>query len=372
MSAEEQLAKMAELNAAQQRQMDAANLFANRQAEQLLESQRQLQQAQQHIQKLSDAFEALSTQQQQQPRPLTLSQPPKKKPELPAFDSKNILIWIRRIEAAYHRVGVVEAKDKFAWLESMFKVNLNPSIDAFLYGTNTEEDWDDFIGYLKKEYAPTKKQKALKLMAEVPRHEMKPSQYLLQLVEDTKDVKVDDIRKEHLLKTLPPRIREIMGREVENMTAKEVAIMADDFFDRQGRPLEKNVSQINHITNSSSSSIAAASSSVIPPSSSFTAAFSDNDMDINYVNRSNQHGSSRQRSRSHNPRSSSKPSFNRNSNGPSTGQPQGDPSFSHPQGTCRFHRRFGDKSTKCVTGCPRHSAFTAAKKQGNGNGGRRQ
>ena len=51
MSAEEQLAKMAELNAAQQKQMDAANLFANRQAEQLLDSQRQLQAAQQQIEK---------------------------------------------------------------------------------------------------------------------------------------------------------------------------------------------------------------------------------------------------------------------------------------------------------------------------------
>merc|ERR1711911_194916 len=105
----------------------------------------------------------------------------------------------------------------------MFQVKLNPTIDAFLYGTNTENDWSNFLQYLKDEYGPTTKQKALKLMGETQRHDIKPSQFLKQLEEDTKDVKVDDIRKEHLLKTIPPRIREIMGKDVESKTAKEVA-----------------------------------------------------------------------------------------------------------------------------------------------------
>ena len=144
-----------------------------------------------------------------------------KKPELPPFDSKNILIWIRRIEAAYYRVGVVAAKDKFAWLESMFQVKMDPTIDSYLYGTNTEDDWTNFLAYLKKQYGPTIKQKALKLMGDIPRHDLQPSQYLKQLEEDTQDVTVDHIRKQHLLKTIPPRLREIMGKEVEDMSAKE-------------------------------------------------------------------------------------------------------------------------------------------------------
>ena len=380
MSAEEQLAKMAELNAAQQKQMDAANAFANRQAEQLMESQRQLNLAQQHIQKLSDAFESLSTQQQQQPPPLTLTTAPKRKPELPPFDSKNILIWIRRIEAAYQRVGVIEAKDKFAWLESMFQVKLNPTIDAFLYGTNTENDWSSFIQYLKDEYGPTTKQKALKLMGETQRHDIKPSQFLKQLEEDTKDVKVDDIRKEHLLRTIPPRIREIMGKEVEKMSAAEVAKMADDFFDRQGKPIEKASNFINSISNSSSASSNASSAShnsssiTLPSSSSFTAAYSDDDdTDVNFVRRNGGRGNQQQRSRSRNPRGNSRSNFNRNSsNASSTGQQQQQQSqHSHPPGTCRFHRRFGDKSNKCVTDCPRYKSFLASQ-SGNGKGGRRQ
>ena len=172
MSADEQLAKMAELHAAQQKQMEAANIFANRQAEQLLDSQRQLQAAQDQIERLTNAFEALSSRQQQEPRPLTLTTAPKKKPELPPFDRKNILIWIRRVEAAYQRVGVVESKDKFAWLESMFQVGLNPTIDKYMYGTNTDADWTEFLQYLRDEYGPTARQKAQKLMSEVQRHDI--------------------------------------------------------------------------------------------------------------------------------------------------------------------------------------------------------
>lgn len=216
MSAEERIAQLTELAEKQQRRMDEANEFANRQNAQLAESQRQLAQAQQTVLNLTNAFQAMST----QPQPLTMTQAPKKKPELPPFDSKNVLIWIRGVEAAYARVGVIEPKDKFAWMESIFQVKLDPQIDAYLYGDNTLQDWEDFIGYLKLQYGPTIRQQAQKLMQEVPRHDLKPSQYLTQLVEDTKDVSVDDIRKEHLLKTIPARYREIMGKEVEAMTAK--------------------------------------------------------------------------------------------------------------------------------------------------------
>ena len=131
--AEERIQQLQALAEKQQKQMDEANAFANRQASQLAESQRQLQEAQQSIYNLTTAFQTLST----QPRPLTVSSAPKKKPELPPFDSKNVLIWIRRVEAAYARVGVVEAKDKFAWMESIFQVKLDPQIDAYLYGDNT-------------------------------------------------------------------------------------------------------------------------------------------------------------------------------------------------------------------------------------------
>ena len=213
-------------------------------------------------------------------------------------------------------------------------------------------------------------------MGDIPRHDLQPSQYLKQLEEDTQDVTVDHIRKQHLLKTIPPRLREIMGKEVEDMSAQEVATMAESFFDRQGRPLEKISNPINHVSSASSassntSSNASSSSNASP--STFTAAFSDEDeTDVNFVRRNGGRNGQQQRGRSRNPRSQSRPNFKRNSsNASSTRQnQQNDSSSTHPPGTCLFHRRFGDKSRKCVTDCPCYKSFLAS--QGNGQGGRRQ
>ena len=199
-------------------------------------------------------------------------------------------------------------------------------------------------------------------MGDIPRHDLKPSQYLKQL----KDVTVDHTQKQHLLKTIPPRLREIMGKEVEDMSAQEVATMAESFFDRQGRPLEKISNPINHVSSASSASSntsSNASSSSNSSSSTFTTAFNDEDeTDVNFVRRNGGRNGQQQRGRSRNSRSQSCPNFKRNSsNASSTRQNQQDNSSStHPPGTCRFHRCFGDKSLKCVTDCPCYKSFLAS------------
>ena len=368
---EERFRQLQALAEQQAKQIEEGNAFASRMVNQLQDSQNQLHAAQQNITDLTNAFNNLSA----TPRPLTVSTAPKKKPELPPFDAKNVLIWIRRVEAAYLRVGVVEVKDKFAWLESMFQVKLDPQIDAFLYtNNNTPQNWADFIEYLKLQYGPTMRQKAQKLMGDVPRHDLKPSQFLLQLKEDAKDVTLDHILKEHVMKSIPPRIREIMGKEMESMSAEEVAKQADDFFDRQGRPVEKTLAQVNAIASSSSSSTP---SSTATASASFTAAFSDEEeADVNFVNRGGGRGFDRARSSNRGQRSRSRPSFNRQQSTSSTGNSSNNnssasSSSSFPPNTCRWHRRFGDKTRKCYTECPMYKSFTASQKQGNGQGGRR-
>ena len=55
-----------------------------------------------------------------------------------------------------------------------------------------------------------------------------------------------------------------MGKDVENLTAAEVAKLADEFFDRQGRPIEKSNHAINNVSNSRQASPAAAA----PPGAS--------------------------------------------------------------------------------------------------------
>ena len=358
----------------QSKQIEDGNAFANDMASQLQEAKRQQEASQKSIADLTNAFNNLNSNITSQPRPLTLSSPPKKKPELPPFDSKNVLIWIRRVEAAYARVGIIEPKDRFAWMESIFQVGLDPQIDSYLYGTNTLQDWEDFIEYLKMQYGPTLRQKAQKLMGDIPRHDLKPSQYLLRLKDDVKDVEIDHILKEHVLKSIPPRIREIMGKEVEGLTAEQVAKQADDFFDRHGRPTEKLSTPINHISSSISSSTPSASASeATSTTSSFTPAFSDDDeAEVNFVKRGGQRND-RGRSFNRGQRSRSRPSFNRQTNTSSAGNAPNNSSASasFAAGTCRWHRRFGDKSLKCCTDCPLFKSFSSKQKPGNGQGGRR-
>ena len=382
-TADERIAALTALAERQQKQIEEGNAFANRAAQQLQDSQRQLEASQQAVSDLTRAFNDLAA----QPRPLTVSSAPKKKPDLPPFDSKNVLVWIRRVEAAYSRVGVVEPKDKFAWMEAIFQVKIDPQIDAFLYtSNNTAQNWTDFIEYLKLQYGPTVRQKAQKLMGEIPRHDLTPSQYLVQLNDDTKDVTIDQIKREHLLKTIPPRIREIMGKEVETMTAEEVAKAADTFFDRNGRPLEKQTASINHVASqptrpstpfssrpsAASSMPSTLSSTTTAPPASFTAAYSDEESDVNHVKGGNFRNSNRGRSRSRAPRSQSRPGSNRFNNNSSTANGNSnEQKSSFPPGTCRWHRLFGEKSRKCVTDCPRFKSFNSSQQSGNGQGGRR-
>ena len=230
-----QLERANEIVQQQQQQMLDAQATFDAQRLQLEESARQMERQQQTINQLSNAFSTLTT--------TTASTPSRKKPDMPAFDQQNILIWLRRLQAAYDRANVTSAKDKFAYLESTFDITFNPIINDFLFNTqNTDDDWNQFVAYMKMEYGPTRRQKARKLIGELPRNGMKPSQYMAQLEEEVRDVTLDDVKKEHLLKTIPPRIREILGKNVESKTAKEVAKLADDYFDNQGRPLEKSAS----------------------------------------------------------------------------------------------------------------------------------
>ena len=355
-----QLQQANEMLQQQQQAMVDAQAQFDAQQQQLRESAEQMRQQQQTINQLSSAFQTLTT--------TTASRPSKKKPEMPPFDQQNVIVWLKRLQAAYDRAGVTEAKDKFAYLESTFDITFNPIINDFLFNSqNTNENWEQFVTYMRVEYGPTRRQKARKLIGDLPRNSMKPSQYLSQLEEEVKDVTLDDVKKEHLLKTIPPRIREIMGKAVEDKTAKEVAAMADHYFDSQGRPLEKSATSISHISNSQPAATA-------PSSSAFTTAFEEEETEVNFVKKNNFKGSR--------PRSQSRPRFNNgpkhNNNSSSTTSSSSATASRQQQGSnslCRFHRMFGDQATKCVSDCPRHASFISKQggkqHQGNAHGGRR-
>ena len=355
-----QLERANEIVQQQQQQMIDAQAAFDAQRRQLEESSRQMEQQQQTINQLSTAFSTLTT--------TTASTPSRKKPDMPPFDQQNVLIWLKRLQAAYDRANVTLAKDKFAYLESTFDITFNPIINNFLFNSNnTDDDWKEFVEYMKKEYGPTRRQKARKLIGDLPRNGMKPSQFMAQLEEEVREVTLDDVKKEHLLKTIPPRIREILGKAVEEKTAKEVATLADQYFDSQGRPLEKSATSISHIDCQQPSS---ASSSPSP----FTSAFDDSNTDVNFVKKPN--FKSRQRSQSR-PRFNSNGRQGNNAPAATTASSSSSSSSSSRQqqgsnGLCRFHRLFGENATKCVSDCPRHSSFISKQKQqGNATGGRR-
>ena len=313
--------------------------------------QQRWEQSQNTVAQLSAALQSLTANASGLPAAAVAAAPQRKKPDLPPFDPKHINRWINRLLAAYQRAGVVLAKDKFAFLESTFDVAANPKINQFLYGTNTDADWDLFLAYLKEEYGKTKRQKAALLITEYPRQGLRPTQYMAQMKEDTEDVTLDDIKKEQLLKSLPSRVRELLGKEVETLTADQVATKADAYFDRQGNLLERSY-DVNSVDPASSNS--------------FTQAFpSDATSDeVNQIQRTGFRPNSGRQGRPE----------NRSNRNAASGQAR---SQSRPgrliDGLCRTHNKFGDAAYACVAdGCKKRHLVKKGAPQGNSKGERRQ
>ena len=134
----------------------------------------------------------------------------KRKPEIPAFDKNNVDHWIRRTENAFIRALCNTAREKFAFLETKFPVDFNPKINDFLWGDPTEARWTEFIKYLRTEYGTTKQQRAAVFLDGLKRDGKRPSQYVAQLNDKTKDVTVNDIKKEMLLREMPTDIQRML------------------------------------------------------------------------------------------------------------------------------------------------------------------
>ena len=152
------------------------------------------------------------------------------------------------------------------------------------------------------------------------------------------------------------------------MTSEDVAKIADTFFDRQGRPVEKHSNPVNHVSTASSSA-----STPPPPSSStpFTQAFSDDDdNDVNHVRRGGYQGNGGGRFNNRG-RSKSRSNFSRAPNASSTASSSSTPQQGKQPTLCRWHRKFGDKALKCATDCSKFKSFSTSSNSGNGQGGLR-
>ena len=174
-----------------------------------------------------------------------------RKPELPAFDSKNIDIWLKRVDNAYRRSGVTDPKDKFAFIEPKFACDTDPRINELLFGDCTAEDWTALETYLRGRYGRTKAQQASVILDGVQRDGKLPSEMFAFVKERVGTITVDDIIKEMVLRELPTDIRRTIHDKVKDLGGAETVKIADEYFDRNGKPLHKpapsNVNAVNEV-----------------------------------------------------------------------------------------------------------------------------
>ena len=275
----------------------------------------------------------------------------KRKPEIPAFDKNNVDHWIRRTENAFIRALCNTAREKFAFLETKFPVDFNPRINEFLWGDPTEAKWTEFLAYLRAEYGTTKQQRAGIILDGFKRDGRRPSQYVALLEEKTKDIDLNDVRKEMLLREMPTDVQRMLQERFEGLTLQEAAQAADAYFDQEGKPRHTKPS-IN---------------AVQEKNGDFTSPFTDDADDINAINR-----------RFKNQRFSGPSNFQRGGRGQTT-----KPAYSKPPANqtpqqkqtakpnessiCFYHTEYGSKAKKCEVGCPR---FDEKRFAGNGKAGK--
>ena len=317
-----------------------------------------------------------------------------KKPTIPTFDPKNIDIWIRRMEASFDRLGITEPKLKFANLDEKIPSDQDPNINEFMWGAPTAARWNEFISYLRKKHGRTTKQKATSVIEGTDRDGRCPSQLWSVMKEKAGDVTLDDIMREHLLRRLPKEVRGHLQDKIAGKTGKEVADMADEYFDLEGNELNKTSlatginairpalkKQHNPTRSSTASSPTRAAPTRSSESSGYTAAFEvEDESDINAVrfrqgqkqkfdvqNRSASRGRSNFSSSSNN-RSSSNGRYNNNSSGNnsnSNSRPDSNSSSDSRPKICRFHIMHGENAENCSHWCILNGKFRAPKDKAN-------
>ena len=299
-----------------------------------------------------------------------------RKPELPAFDKANIEIWIRRVENAFIRAGIDVIKDRFAFLESKIGVDTDPKVTEYLFIPDPDETtWASFTSHLRKRYGRTRRQQVQSLITGTEFDGLQPSAVVALMKEKAGKVTVDDIIKEHVYRRLPVELQRQLAQEHETMTATELSELADNFYDKDGRPIHAATSStsVNAIGggdsnafNPNASSRSTASSNSSSTSNAFTAAFNADDNDINSVRQRQQ-----QKQRYNNNNNKNNNNNNNNARSNNTGNRSNNNNDRYPakspqigaNGLCHFHEKFGNDAFKCLTGCKRWSAHQALKGQ---------
>ena len=160
-----------------------------------------------------------------------------RKPEIPAFDSKNVELWLKRVSNAYRRAGITDSKDKFAFIEPKFSVNEDPRVNELLFGDGTPEDWNELETYLRGRYGRTKSQRAAIILDGTPRDGKLPSEMFSRIKEQIGQITVDDVIKEMVLRELPTDVRRTLHDKIKDLDGADTVKLADEYFDKDGKPI---------------------------------------------------------------------------------------------------------------------------------------
>ena len=286
----------------------------------------------------------------------------RKKPEIPPFDKAHVDIWIKRTENAFIRANIRAVNEKFAFLETKFPVGFDPNIDEYLYGDPTNDAWVSFLAYLRKEFGATKQQRASIFIDGLKRDGLRPSQFAATLDEKTKDVTLDDIKKEMLLREIPADVRRMLQERIETLSFKDAAKVADHYFDAEGRPKHTTpIPTVSQVTKTCSKM------TIQDPAE----ATDDDDTDTNAVSFRNK--PTNKRTTGHNQRNRN-PTPTQQFRNPAPSQPMQSstaqsretrpPPAPRQNPLCKFHQLYGDEARTCKQGCPRFPKLPSNYKAG--------
>ena len=309
--------------------------------------------------------------------------PSHKKPELPQFDMKNIESWIRRVENAFLRVNITDPKLKFAHLESVIAVDLHPTINQLFAGTADQAHYEQLLEFLRKRYGRTHEQQVQSAIEGVRRNGRLPTDLVADFDDKMGKVTLADIKKTHLLNELPRSVRDGLSQQIEKSDYKELAKIADTYFNRDG------TLRSNNTVNSVSSGQTAppnAGAPITQTETSFTQAFGSEDSEntVNFVNRQSRNNNSNDtrggNSGNNNSNNNNRRNNSRSRSNNQRGQGSANRSSSRPNRSasrlntnnpnfCWYHNHYQENATNCQAPC----SFTASSNQrsGNGRGGRR-
>ena len=260
-----------------------------------------------------------------------------KKPELPAFDKKNIDLWIKRVEAAFTRAGTT-TEDKFAHLESKLSVDEDPRINEFLFGAANEQRWAEFCAYLRRRHGLSSQQRATIVLNNFKREGRKPSDMFSVIKERVGDVTVDDLLKEMVVRELPPEVQRSIWEKTQTLDGIATAELADTYFNHEGQTIHK--------------APATSVNAIDPVDEPLEHPQSDDEQtDVNALGARARQDFNGTKNRQQRRQTSSVP------------KPRYKPKTVE-NGICWYHAKFGKEAQRCLKGCQHYDADKDPKGQG--------